>query len=217
MASGTRRSVWGLPCILRDEGLPRERPVRTPYPASRRAHEEAWSAVAGAEAPNDERTTPAMSAPFTPRQGQYLAYLHTYTQRHGQPPSEAELAAYFDVSPPSAHQMVDTLARRGLIARTLGQARSIRVLVPPEALPDLASGPPARPAVPSVATTYPHLARWIMGEGWVELGRTAYTQSLARALDEGGVVWEGKDHYGSVDELLRDLNAGITAWLTENT
>ncbi len=157
-----------------------------------------------------------MSDPFTRRQGQYLAYIHTYTRRHGRPPSEAELATHFDVSPPSAHQMVDMLARRGLIARTPGQARSIRVLVPPEALPDLVSGRPERPEAPSFAAAYPQLARWIMGDGWVELGRNDDTRSLARALDEGGVVWEGKEHYRSVDELLRDLNAGIAAWLMEN-
>ena len=162
------------------------------------------------------KATQSMSAPYTRRQGQYLAYIQTYTRLHGQRPSEAEIAAYFGKSPPSAHQMVDTLTRRGLIARTPGQARSIRVLVPPEALPDLASGPPRPPEARSFAATYPQLARWIMGGGWVELGRTDYTRSLARALDEGGLVWEGKDHYGSVDELLRALNAGITAWLAEN-
>ena len=63
---------------------------------------------------------------------------------------------------------------------------------------------------------YPHLARWIMDGGWVELGRIDYGQSLARALDEGGLVWEGKDRYGSVDEMLRDLDAGIAQWLKEN-
>ena len=44
---------------------------------------------------------------------------------------------YFRVPPPSVHQMVLTLEARGLIARTPAQARSIRLLIPPEELPDL--------------------------------------------------------------------------------
>ena len=162
------------------------------------------------------KATQSMSAPYTRRQGQYLAYIQTYTRLHGQPPSEAEIAAYFGKSPPSAHQMVDTLARRGLIERTPGQARSLRVLLPLEAVPDLGSGPTRPPAGPAFATAYPHLARWIMGDGWVELGRTDYTRSMARALDEGGMVWEGKDSYPTVEELLRDLDAGIALWIKEN-
>lgn len=157
-----------------------------------------------------------MSARYTRRQGQYLAYIAAYTRRHGRPPSEAEMAAHFGVSAPSDHLMVDTLARRGLIARTPGQARSIRVLLPPEALPALDTGRPGPAEAPAFAATYPHLTRWIMGDGWVELGRTDYTRSLARALDEGGLVWEGKERYGRVEEMFRDLDAGIAQWLEEN-
>jgi SOS-response transcriptional repressor LexA len=157
-----------------------------------------------------------MSAPFTRRQGQYLAYIQAYIRLHGQLPSEAEIAAYFGVSPPSAHQMVDTLARRGLIERTPGQARSVRILLPPEAVPDLASGPTRPPTEPAFAAAYPHLAHWIMADGWVELGRTDNAKSMARALDEGGMVWEGKDSYSSVEELLRDLDTGIAQWIMEN-
>ena len=52
--------------------------------------------------------------------------------------------------------------------------------------------------------------------GWVELGRTGDTRSLARALDEGGMVWEGKDSHPGLDELLWDLNEGIAQWTEEN-
>jgi len=44
---------------------------------------------------------------------------------------------YFRVFPPAVHQMVLTLEARGLIARTPGQARSIRLLIPRDELPDL--------------------------------------------------------------------------------
>ena len=44
---------------------------------------------------------------------------------------------YFQVSPASVHQMILTLETRGLIERTPGQARSIRLLIPRDELPDL--------------------------------------------------------------------------------
>jgi hypothetical protein len=44
---------------------------------------------------------------------------------------------YFRVSPPAIHDMIKTLERNGLIERTPGLARSIRVLVRPEHHPRL--------------------------------------------------------------------------------
>jgi SOS-response transcriptional repressor LexA len=161
------------------------------------------------------QTTNDRAAPYTRRQGQFLAYIHSYTRLHGRPPSEAEMAAYFRVSPPSVHQMVVTLDRRGLIERTPGQARSLRVLLPPEAIPDLDGGQPPPRREPAFAATYPHVAAWIMGGGWVELGRTDYTRSMARVLDEGGLVWEGEESYAGLEELLSDLDEAIARWTEE--
>lgn len=74
---------------------------------------------------------------FTPKQGQYLAFINQYTKLHRRAPAEAELEGYFRVAYSSIHQMVIRLEQRGLITRTPGEARSIRLLVPPEELPDL--------------------------------------------------------------------------------
>src|SRR5262249_30185294 len=80
---------------------------------------------------------------------------------------------------------------------------------PPSAIPDLDSGR-HRPQEGSTAEVrYPHLALWITGGGWVELGRAGFSRAMARALDEGGMVWEGKARYTGLDELLRDLDEGI--------
>jgi hypothetical protein len=81
-----------------------------------------------------------MKPPYTSRQGQFLAFIHHYTTLHGRPPAEAELVEFFQVTPPSVHQMILTLERRGLISRTPGQARSIRLAIPYEILPPLQSG-----------------------------------------------------------------------------
>jgi DNA-binding MarR family transcriptional regulator len=81
---------------------------------------------------------PTPSAPrFTPRQGQYLAFIHAYTQVLGRPPAEADMQRHFRVTPPSVHQMVLALERAGLIRRQPGVARSIEVLVEPGDLPPL--------------------------------------------------------------------------------
>jgi repressor LexA len=78
-----------------------------------------------------------MKPPYTPRQGQFLAYISHYTTLHGRPPAEAEMMQFFQVTPPSVHQMILTLERRGLISRVPGQARSITLRLPCEKLPPL--------------------------------------------------------------------------------
>lgn len=74
---------------------------------------------------------------FTELQGQYLAFIATYTKLHRRPPAEANLQEYFGVTPPSVHNMILTLEKRGLISRIPGRARSIEVLVPRAQLPEL--------------------------------------------------------------------------------
>src|SRR6202040_479023 len=74
---------------------------------------------------------------FTPKQGQYLAYIHLYTRLHRRPPAETDMQEYFRVSPPAVHQMVLTLERTGLIRRQTRTPRSIEVLIDPKLLPEL--------------------------------------------------------------------------------
>lgn len=78
-----------------------------------------------------------MTKPYSDKQGQYLAFIYYYGKIHGCPPAESEMQQYFRVSPPTVHQMILTLETQGLIERTPGQARSIRLLVTREELPDL--------------------------------------------------------------------------------
>jgi Mn-dependent DtxR family transcriptional regulator len=74
---------------------------------------------------------------FTELQGQYLAFIHAYTRLNRRPPAEADMQRFFGVTSPSVHRMVIELDRRGLIRRTPGIARSLEVLVAPDALPPL--------------------------------------------------------------------------------
>ena len=78
-----------------------------------------------------------MKNPFTKVQGQYLAFIVAYTKLNRRAPAEADFQRYFNVTPPSVHNMILALERRGLIGRTPGQARSIDVLVPLSDVPPL--------------------------------------------------------------------------------
>jgi Mn-dependent DtxR family transcriptional regulator len=75
------------------------------------------------------------TARWTVKQGQYLAFIYAYTTIYGQAPAERDMERFFRTTPPSVHTMVKTLAREGFITRQAGVARSIRLQVPPEALP----------------------------------------------------------------------------------
>ena len=87
---------------------------------------------------------------FTPRQGQYLAFIHAYTLVNGRPPAQADMQRFFRVTPPSVHQMLLTLETAGLISREPGVPRSIAVLLDRSALPELepAYGQPVKITVP---------------------------------------------------------------------
>ena len=91
------------------------------------------TALAPAEVPNPQ-SVPAMirlrspiaatasqRSSFTPKQGQYLAFIDAYTRVNRRPPDEREMQWHFGVTPPSVHQMILTLERAGL---TRGQSRA---------------------------------------------------------------------------------------------
>lgn len=74
---------------------------------------------------------------FTEKQGQYLAFIHAYTLVTGRPPAEADMQRFFQVSPPTVHQMILTLERCQLIRRRPGASRTIEVSIAEEDLPRL--------------------------------------------------------------------------------
>lgn len=77
---------------------------------------------------------------FTPKQGQYLAFIHAYTLVNGRAPAEADMIRFFRVTPPSVHQMVLSLEKAALISRRPGIPRSIVVLIEHSLLPELHPG-----------------------------------------------------------------------------
>jgi hypothetical protein len=69
----------------------------------------------------------------------------------------------------------------------------------------------------SFEESYPNIARWEKSQGWIELGRDHYRPSLVRALDEGGMVWEGSSHYGTLDEAFGALEMALAEWMEQGT
>ena len=86
------------------------------------------------------RTASDSHPDFTPKQGQYLAFIHAYTLVNGRPPAQADIQRFFRLTQPSVHQMLLTLERSGLISRRTGVPRSIVVLVDRSDLPPLEPG-----------------------------------------------------------------------------
>jgi repressor LexA len=76
-----------------------------------------------------------LPASYTHKQGQYLAFIYAYTTLNRRPPAEADIQAFFRLTPPAAHNMVLQLERCQLIRRTPRVARSIELLIPPADLP----------------------------------------------------------------------------------
>lgn len=64
---------------------------------------------------------------------------------------------------------------------------------------------------------YPHVARWVRSRGWIEMGQDDFSRSFVRALDIGGMVWEGERSYPSVDEALRGLETGLATWMRQQS
>lgn len=69
---------------------------------------------------------------------------------------------------------------------------------------------------PSFPQRHPLVAEWVRERGWIEIGRAESSNSLIRVLDKGGLIWEGKSTYRSLDDALADAERAIGAWLQEN-
>ena len=78
-----------------------------------------------------------MEPPYTKKQGQHLAFIYYYTRVNCRPPAQADTQRYFGLSAPAVHQMILALERHGFITRVPSQARSLKLLLRRDQLPDL--------------------------------------------------------------------------------
>jgi hypothetical protein len=69
-----------------------------------------------------------------------------------------------------------------------------------------------RQVVTPFEESYPNISNWVKSHGWIELGQDEYSSSLVRALDEGGMIWEGSAYYGTLDEAFEALETALAEW-----
>ena len=67
----------------------------------------------------------------------------------------------------------------------------------------------------SLDAIYPTIVQWVQEYGWIEIGQDEMSRSFIRALDDGGMVWEGRKSYPTLDAALQDLEVGLIAWMQE--
>lgn len=73
---------------------------------------------------------------LTPTQARYLSFIKSYMGGFQVAPAESEIAEALEVAPPSVNRMIRSLEEKGFISREKGVARSIRIIVPLDSIPD---------------------------------------------------------------------------------
>ena len=57
---------------------------------------------------------------------------------------------------------------------------------------------------------FPSITGWVQ-DGWIEIGHSRWGDTFIKVLDEGGLVWEGKRTYQSLDDALLAAECAIVA------
>ena len=65
-------------------------------------------------------------------------------------------------------------------------------------------------------SSYPYITLLLNNGGNLSLGYEYGIDSIACASDEGGMIWNGKMKYESLDALLKDAEKGIKEWAEKN-
>ena len=74
---------------------------------------------------------------YTEQQGQYLSFIYYYLKVNKKPPSFLDFEVYFETSSASVNSMLKMLEVKGFIFREKGKARSIKLCLDRDQIPDL--------------------------------------------------------------------------------
>jgi hypothetical protein len=58
----------------------------------------------------------------------------------------------------------------------------------------------------------PHPTHLVQTRGWIGSGYNDYGYSFVRALNIGGMIWEGLEHYSMLDKALQALECALGEW-----
>lgn len=69
----------------------------------------------------------------------------------------------------------------------------------------------------SFEEVYPNIVHFVDAIGYIAIGHDSDSPltSFIQAMDPGGMVWEGKEAYKTLDEALQDLDDGLKRWMRE--
>ncbi len=65
------------------------------------------------------------------------------------------------------------------------------------------------------AKTFPYIDQWVEEQGWIEIGSDENSDSLVRAIDTGGLVWESDGQHQTIDGALLALEQFLISWFQE--
>jgi len=68
-----------------------------------------------------------------------------------------------------------------------------------------------RKMAPSFEEVYPNIAHFVEAIGYITIGHDEDSPltSFIQAIDPGGMVWEGKDAYQTLEEAFQECEAGL--------
>jgi hypothetical protein len=66
-----------------------------------------------------------------------------------------------------------------------------------------------------IETTYPKIAEWVQGCGWIEIGGQDWQGFVVRALNDGGLVYE-EENCRTLAEAMAALENGLERWFRDN-
>jgi hypothetical protein len=74
-----------------------------------------------------------------------------------------------------------------------------------------------RNMAPSFEESYPNIAHFVEAIGYITIGHDddSPLTSFIQAIDPGGMVWEGKDAYQTLEEAFQDCEVGLGTWMRE--
>ena len=120
---------------------------------------------------------------------------------------------------PASAPFVEQIAAfwsRHLLGRPLGASPAHTLRKPRKAIAPPNPRRAPRLATSPVATAYPAIARWVNEFGWIEIGYSEGSTGFIRALDIGGMIWEGKDTYTSLDAAMAALDKKLAKWMAKH-
>ena len=68
---------------------------------------------------------------------------------------------------------------------------------------------------PSIEAQYPNVSKWVNGYGWIEIGIHDWDGFQAKALDEGGLIYENTD-CDSLAGAMQLLEKELGAWFRKH-